>query len=43
MTYMRFKGMSFFKQIRTEEAARALVWKTKSLSENSGQKFDVNL
>jgi transposase-like protein len=26
---MRFKGMSFFKQIRTEEAARALVWKTK--------------
>jgi transposase-like protein len=29
MSYVRFKGMSFFKQIRTEEAARALIWKTK--------------
>lgn len=29
MNYQRFKGMSFFKKIRTEEAARALVWSTR--------------
>lgn len=29
MAYIRFNGMSFFKAIRTEEAARALVWTTK--------------
>lgn len=29
MTYIRFKGMSFFKQIRTEAAARDLVWSSK--------------
>lgn len=26
MSYLRFKGMSFFKQINTEEKARNLVW-----------------
>ena len=29
MEYQRFKGMSFFKKIRTEEAARTLVWTTR--------------
>ena len=29
MAYLRFKGMSFFKKIRTEEAARDLVWVTR--------------
>lgn len=29
MTYLRFKGMSFFKEIRTEDAARQLVWGTR--------------
>jgi hypothetical protein len=29
MNYQRFKGMSFFKKIRTEDAARSLVWSTR--------------
>jgi hypothetical protein len=29
MAYMRLKGMSFYTKIRTEEAARNFVWKTK--------------
>jgi transposase-like protein len=29
MQYQRFKGMSFFKSVRTEEQARQLVWTTK--------------
>lgn len=29
MAYLRFKGMSFFKQINTEEKARDLVWRAK--------------
>jgi transposase-like protein len=29
MNYQRFKGMSFFKKIRTEEVARSLVWQTR--------------
>ncbi len=29
MTYIRFKGMSFFKKITTEESARVLVWQSK--------------
>jgi len=29
MKYMRFKGMSFFKKVRTEDAARTLVWRTR--------------
>jgi len=29
MNYQKFKGMSFFKQIRTEEVARQLVWSTR--------------
>lgn len=29
MTYLRFKGMSFFKKIKTEDAARKLVWVTR--------------
>ncbi|MBK7892393.1 MAG: IS1595 family transposase [Bdellovibrionales bacterium] len=29
MNYQRFKGMSFFKSIKTEEQARLLVWSTR--------------
>ena len=35
MTYTRFKGMSFFKAIRTEEAARSLVWKKNTTAKSS--------
>lgn len=29
MTYKRFKGMSFFKAVRTEDAARTMAWQTR--------------
>ncbi len=29
MSYLKFKGMSFFKKINTEEKARNLVWKSR--------------
>lgn len=35
MSYLRFQGMSFFKQINTEEKARNLVWRSRF----SGKEF----